>query len=72
MNLSVTFFCILLAAVAVFSIFIPIVTNPSPTDCNNYPDGTGGYYLQCKDEHISLYKKWKLPKSTVETKAKTF
>jgi hypothetical protein len=72
MNPSTVLFYILLGLAAVSSIFLPIVTNPNPVDCNNYPDGTGGYYLKCNDEHISLYKKWKIPKGTVETKARTF
>ena len=72
MNPSIIFFYILLAIAALCSLFLPIVTNPNPIDCNNYPDGTGGYYLKCKDEQISLYKKWKIPKGKVETKARTF
>jgi hypothetical protein len=72
MEPSVKFFLVILGLVAVASLFVPVVTNPNPTDCNNYPDGTGGYYLKCKDEHISLIKKWKLPKDTPVTKARTF
>jgi hypothetical protein len=72
MNPAIVLFYFLLAIMAGFSFFVPIVTNPNPVDCNNYPDGTGGYYLKCNDEHITLYKKLKLPKNTVETKARTF
>jgi hypothetical protein len=72
MDPSIKFFFVLLVAVGVLSLFVPIVTNPNPVDCNNYPDGTGGYYLKCKDEHISLYKKWTLPKNTPETRQRTF
>lgn len=72
MSPATIFFYILLAIAAVFSLFVPIVTNPNPVDCNNYPDGAGGYYLKCKDEHITLYKKMRLPKNTVETRARTF
>ncbi len=72
MDPSIKFFFGLLAIVAVLSLFAPIVTNPNPVDCANYPDGSGGYYLKCKDEHITLMQKWKLPKHVVETKARTF
>ncbi len=72
MSPSIIFFYILLAVLAGFSFFVPIVTNPSPKNCNNYPDGTGGYYLKCSDEHITLYQKLKIPKGTAETRAKTF
>jgi len=72
MSPSTIFFYILLVAVGFASIFVPIVTNPNPTDCNNYPDGTGGYYLKCKDEHITLYQKWKLPDDAPVTRQKTF
>lgn len=72
MSISTLLFYGLLAVLAVVSLFVPIVTNPAPKDCNNYPDGTGGYYLKCKDEHITMYQKWKLPKNTVETRARTF
>ena len=72
MSLSTIFFYGLLVIIAGFSFFVPIVTNPAPKQCDNYPDGTGGYYLKCKDEHITLYQKFKLPKTTVETKARTF
>lgn len=61
-----------LGVIALASLFVPIVTNPNPVDCNNYPDGTGGYYNKCQDEHISLYQKWKLPKDTTETRQRTF
>lgn len=66
------FFYSILAILVVCSFFVPIVTNPHPTDCNNYLDGAGGYYLKCKDEYITLYKKLTLPKGTVETKPRTF
>lgn len=72
MSPATILFYIFLAMVGIVSLFVPVVTNPNPVDCNNYPDGTGGYYLKCKDEHITLYKKWKIPKGTVETRAKTF
>lgn len=72
MEPSVKFFLVLIGLVAVCSLFVPIVTNPNPVDCNNYPDGTGGYYLKCKDEHITLWQKMKLPKETAKTKARTF
>lgn len=72
MNPSIVLFYVLLALAALGSIFLPIVTNPNPKDCNNYPDGTGGYYSKCKDEHITLYQKWKIPKNNVETRARTF
>jgi hypothetical protein len=47
-----------LAMVAFAFLFVPIVPKPDPTDCNNYPDGTGGYYSECKDKYINLYTKW--------------
>ncbi len=47
---------------AFISLFVPIMTNPAPKDCNNYSDGTGGYYLKCKDEYVSMIKKWKIEK----------
>lgn len=72
MNPATLFFYVLLALVALCSLFAPIVTNPNPVDCNNYPDGSGGYYLKCKDENISLYKKMKLPKNAPENRARTF
>jgi len=72
MNPSIILFYVLLAIVGFASLFVPIVTNPNPTDCNNYPDGTGGYYLKCKDEHITLMQKWKLPKDVPETRLRTF
>ena len=72
MNPTIILFYIALAAIALASIFVPIVTNPKPVNCNNYPDGTGGYYNKCKDEHISLYQKWKLPKGLAETRQRTF
>jgi len=72
MSPSIILFYIFLAILAGVSLFVPVVTNPNPVDCNNYPDGTGGYYLKCKDEHITLYKKMKLPKNAVETKSRTF
>ena len=72
MDSSIKFFFGILLILVGLSFFLPIVTNPNPVDCNNYPDGTGGYYSKCKDEHITLYKKWKIPKNTVETKARTF
>lgn len=58
----------LLAPLAVASLFVPIVTNPEPKDCNNYPDGTGGYYLKCKDEYISLFAKMRMKKSNPSPK----
>jgi hypothetical protein len=58
MNLQ--FSLILFALIAVASLFVPIVTNPHPVDCNNYSDGTGGYYPKCKDEYITLYAKMKM------------
>lgn len=61
-----------LIILGVLSLFIPVVTNPHPVNCDNYPDGTGGYYLKCKDEHITLFKKWRLPKDLPETRARTF
>jgi hypothetical protein len=64
---SIKFFFAVLLIIAGLSFFVPVMTNPNPTDCNNYPDGAGGYYLKCKDEHISLIKKWKLPKDTPVT-----
>ncbi len=54
----------LLAPLAVISLFLPLVTNPSPKDCNNYSDGTGGYYLKCKDEYISIYTRNKMKRNT--------
>jgi hypothetical protein len=45
---------------ALASLFVPIMTNPAPKDCNNYPDGSGGYYSKCKDEYVSMIKKWKI------------
>lgn len=48
----------LLAPIAVASLFVPVIDNPNPRDCNNYPDGAGGYYLKCKDEYISLFTKY--------------
>ncbi len=72
MDPSLKFFLGLLLIVMGLSLFLPIVTNPNPTDCNNYPDGTGGYYLKCKDEHITLFKKWRLPKDAVQTNTRTF
>jgi hypothetical protein len=72
MDPSFKFFLVLLVLLGVASLFVPIVTNPNPVDCNNYPDGTGGYYSKCKDEHISMYKKWTLPKGVPETRPRTF
>jgi hypothetical protein len=72
MDPSIKFFFVVLLILMGLSLFVPIVTNPNPVDCNNYPDGTGGYYLKCNDEHITLFKKLTLPKGTVETRAKTF
>lgn len=72
MDPSIKFFFGLLVLLALGSFFVPVVTNPNPVDCNNYPDGTGGYYLKCKDEHITLFKKLTLPKGAVETRARTF
>ena len=57
MSLGQQFFIGLILLIVAGSFFLPIVTNPNPVDCNNYPDGTGGYYLQCKDEYINLYTK---------------
>ncbi len=57
MDLGQKFFFITLFLIAFAFLFVPIVTNPNPVDCNNYPDGTGGYYSKCKDEHINLYTK---------------
>lgn len=71
-NLPIKAFYILLFIVCGLFFFVPIVTNPQPKDCNNYQDGAGGYYLKCKDEHITLYQKLKLPKNTPVTKARTF
>lgn len=62
MQVEVKFFFVCLLLIAVASIFVPIVTNPHPKECNNYSDTAGGYYTKCKDEYISLYAKWKLPK----------
>lgn len=72
MDPSIKFFFGVLLILAGLSLFVPVVTNPNPVDCTNYPDGTGGYYLKCKDEHITMYQKWKIPKGTPETRAKTF
>jgi hypothetical protein len=72
MNPSIIFFYIVLIIVCFSFLFVPIVTNPHPIDCTNYPDGTGGYYLKCNDEHISLYKKWHIPKDQPETRQRTF
>lgn len=47
---------------AIISLFVPVVSNPAPKDCTNYPDGTGGYYSKCKDEYVSMLKKWKIEK----------
>lgn len=72
MDPSLKFFLGLIMVVVGISLFLPVVTNPNPIDCNNYPDGTGGYYSKCKDENISLIQKWKLPKDTVPTNTRTF
>lgn len=72
MEPSVKFFIGLIIVLGVVSLFVPVVTNPNPSDCDNLPDGTGGYYLKCKDEHISLIKKWSIPKGTPETRPRTF
>ncbi len=72
MDPSLKFFFGLLIILAGLSFFVPVVTNPNPTDCANYPDGAGGYYLKCKDEHITLFQKLRLPKDTVETRPRTF
>lgn len=72
MSIVVKFFIGLLLLVAFGSIFLPIVTNPNPVQCDNFPDGTGGYYLKCRDEYITLYKKLKIPKNVKETKLRTF
>ncbi len=72
MDPSIKFFFVLLFILGGLSLFVPIVKNPNPIDCTNYPDGTGGYYSKCKDEHITLLKKLRLPKGVVETKARTF
>lgn len=58
-NLPVKFFYIVLALVLVAGLFLPLASNPNPKDCNNYPDGAGGYFLKCKDTHMSLYDKFK-------------
>jgi hypothetical protein len=52
---------------ALISLFVPVMTNPAPKDCNNYPDGSGGYYLKCKDEYVSMIKKWKIEKEIEKT-----
>lgn len=57
MSLGQQFFGIALLLIAGAFFFVPIVPNPNPVDCTNYPDGTGGYYPKCKDEHINLYTK---------------
>jgi hypothetical protein len=72
MNPSIKFFFGLLVVLAGLSFFVPVVTNPNPKDCTNYPDGAGGYYLKCKDEHITLFQKLQLPKDVVETRPRTF
>lgn len=72
MDPSIKFFFVILLLIAGLSLFIPIVTNPNPVDCNNYPDGTGGYYSKCKDEHITMWKKMRLPKDLKETRVRTF
>lgn len=59
MSLGQQLFFGALILIAGLSFFLPIVTNPQPVDCTNYPDGTGGYYPQCKDEYINLYTKIK-------------
>lgn len=61
----------LLAPLAVISLFLPLVTNPAPKDCNNYSDGTGGYYLKCKDEYISIYARNKMKRNTPAPAATT-
>jgi hypothetical protein len=58
---------VLFVPLALVSLFVPIVTNPAPKDCNNYSDGTGGYYLKCKDEYVSMVKKWKIEKELKKT-----
>ena len=51
---------IIFIPLAILSLFVPIMNNPAPKDCNNYPDGSGGYYSKCKDEYVSLITKWKI------------
>ncbi len=72
MDPSIKFFFVIILILGIISFFIPIVTNPNPVDCTNYPDGTGGYYSKCKDENITLFKKLRIPQGTVETKIRTF
>jgi hypothetical protein len=72
MEPSLKFFFALLGILVLGSLFVPVVHNPNPVECNNYPDGTGGYYLKCNDEYITLFKKWTLPKDTPETRTRTF
>ncbi len=72
MDPSIKFFFVIILILGIISLFIPVVTNPNPVDCTNYPDGTGGYYLKCKDENITLFKKLRIPQGTVETRVRTF
>jgi hypothetical protein len=51
---------VLFALVIISAFFVPIVTNPAPVQCDNIPDGTGGYNPTCKDEYITLYAKLKM------------
>jgi hypothetical protein len=68
----IKFFLVVLVLLGIGSLFLPIVTNPNPIDCDNYPDGTGGYYSKCKDEHITYLQKLKIPKDKAPTRARTF
>lgn len=59
MEPSVKFFFICIGIVAFAFLFVPILARDEQTDCNNYPDGAGGYFLKCKNTHMSLYTKFK-------------
>jgi hypothetical protein len=56
--IDLKFSFILFAIIAVIFLFVPIVSNDNPVDCDNLPDGAGGYYLKCKDTHMSLFTKF--------------
>jgi hypothetical protein len=56
--IDLKFSFILFAIIAIVFLFVPIVSNDNPVDCNNYPDGAGGYFLKCKDTHMSLFTKF--------------
>ena len=60
--MNIKFSYIIFLLIAILSLFVPIVNNPHPKVCDNYPDGAGGYYSKCKDEYITMFAKLRLKK----------